>query len=360
MSILTETMIDMADRHVVLGPFQVKKQAGPFEIWKKKSYVALHRQLFDMGAIPWPKSAGPSAGLKRLRAGYEDHKYWQRLLSSAFPQSYPTFAWQESLPILATADVRFDFPTTTSAAYRISPVMRAFIYPFGWSVWLSLRVTGEHSLQDLNSLVQSLVSAKPLVTGSPSKKVGLKEALTSVGAGIKSAVFGGANDVDTQDVLIVTTVLAKHGGSPSPGGMSAADQGSILRLVRPTGPPLTSLHGHIYQLNAASTPLEYIVYDEHGSFIWLEHLLDPIDLNHAHLRCYHNNTFRSLTQAWHMQGLLERGLQLPKLPAALKELMSTARRQLLSPAYENASLHEYLRTKRVVDVLALALKAKVP
>jgi hypothetical protein len=36
--------------------------------------------------------------------------------------------------------------------------------------------------------------------------------------------------------------------------------------------------------------------------------------------------------------------------------MSTAKRHLSAPTYRNASLHEYLLTKDVVGVLALAAK----
>lgn len=356
MSVLTETIIEIADRHTILDPFQSKTHTEPLQIWSAKEYVALHRLLAERSAIAWPDADSAAvAGLKSLRPGYEDHKYWHRALSSAFVSSYPEMAWQELLPILGIPACRVECPAPAKAAYRISPVMRALIYPFGWSAWLSLRVTGAHSLQDLDNLVQSFFTANTLSMTPPGRTVSVKQAFTLVGAGIRDGVFGKAHDVDPQDVVIVTTVLAKHGGSPPLGGMSSADEASMLRLVRPVGPKLKSIEGHVYRVDPDAS-LEYIVYDDHGRFVWLEHLLDAVYLNHSHLRCYHNNTFRSFVHAWQLHGLLDVGLKIKKAPAAVAGLMSTAKRHLSAPTYRNASLHEYLLTRDVVGVLALAAK----
>lgn len=355
-AILTETIIDVLDRHTAIGHFRGKSAGKTGLAMRTASDVLLlHERISEVGTIDLNQS-----GIRRLVAGYENHKYWHRTLESQQVDSYPAKAWQQLLPVVAEPNLFVSFAAAPSPDWRASPVPRAIVYPFGWSCWLSIRITGNHTLQDLATMVRSLFDAKPLnVQGAPPQNVGVPGLFNLMSSAVRRDVFGNdmLSDTDSQDIMIVTTILAKHGGSPSIDALTKQEADSILALVRPTGSKLSSLQGHVFRWDPTN-PLEYIAFDDVGWFIWIESLLAPEGRNRQHLRCYHNNTVRSLAHARHLEQLLRVGLSEKKRPNTLSALMRSAFDQLDEPTYRNASLLEFIASKRVTKVLKKASAMK--
>ena len=351
MAILTESIVDLLDRHTAVEHFtRPSKGAAPTALATRNAVSKLHDGFRAAKALPLTATSTP--GIRRLKAAYEGDKYWNRVLASRNVDRYPDLAWEELLAVVAEPAFRVSLPAAAEQAWRASPVPQALVYPFGWSGWLSIRVTGTHSLQDLSALVTSLFDARPLHVDGSQRTLGIRELFDEMSTAVRKDVFSNPNllDRDSSDVMVVTTVLAKHGGSASIRALSTADRDSILKLVRPTGPALTSTTGHVFQTNTQN-PLDYIVFDKNGWFIWNEKLLVPENRNRQHLRCYHNNTVRSLAHARHLEGLLRIGVALKKRSASLSEILNTAVQQLGTSKYRNASLLEYVGSESVQKLL---------
>jgi hypothetical protein len=349
MPVLTETIIDCADRHTIFAHFAETAAASPASsLTSGESYVRLHERLLA-------REVADTWGFRRLRPAYEDNKFWHRALASRLVQTYPTMAWRRSLPLVGDFSVRAEHIAEPGQAFRVSPVPRVMIYPFGFSAWVSIRVLGDHTLQDLADLVQGLFAKKAFDVPAEKTRMTVVDLFDRIASDVRRNLFGNPtiSDLDTQDVAVFTTVLAKHGGSPAVGGMSAADEGNILRLVRPTGLPIKGLEHHVYRMST-SDPLEYLIFDDYGRFIWLEHLLLPHERNREHLQCYHANTFRSFMQAWHAHGLLHEALRVKERKEEISQLMAAALTWLDEPNYRNASLREYVQMPKVASVLKQA------
>ena len=230
------------------------------------------------------------------------------------------------------------------------------IYPFGWSTWLSLRLTSGHTLAELSRFVQYIFSKKAFQLDTPASTANpvtfsLREYLAHVAAGVRADVFGDGNtkDVGYQDLVVVTTVLAKHGGSPALAALSQQEKDQLLRIVKPEGPPPTkNFVDYVLQLKATD-PFEFAIANDFGRFIWLEHLLSPSGQNNAWLGCHHDNTVRSLSTALHLHRLIRAADSKRKnLSGPLVELLEAAAARLSSPGYKNASVRSFLESGEVI------------
>jgi hypothetical protein len=154
--------------------------------------------------------------------------------------------------------------------------------------------------------------------------------------------------VTTPVTLTVVTVLGKHGGSPDLKGLDLADKKLLRRLVRHSGPPpKTDFATIAYELPSKfDDGVTYMLHEGCRRFLWVEDLLAPQGRNRVLLCCYHNNTFRSLIQAWHLYILLTRFVKKNDLSDPLRELAAAAV-DVLEPlardernplVYKNASL----------------------
>jgi hypothetical protein len=360
MPVLTETIIDLLDRHTAVEQFGAKaKSAAGMSFTTAAGVAKVHARLREQGRIDLTTPPAPTA-IRRLVPGYADHKFWHRVLESRDVTTYAAVAWEQLLPVIAEPAFRVSIAPDTARTWRASPVPRALVYPFGWSNWLSIRITGDHSLRDLVGLVTSLFESSSLQIDVPRRDTGIRGLFDDLSRAVRGNVFSNPKlaDKDPQDVMIVTTVLAKHGGSPSIQALSPDDRENILKLVRPSGPGLASLTGHVFQPDKLR-PLEYIVFDDTGWFIWNERLLAPEDRNRQYLRCYHNNTVRALAHARQLEGLLRVALTSDKRPAVLRQILRTAVGQLEEPIYRNASLREFVASKHVEQLLQKARRLSV-
>jgi hypothetical protein len=242
--------------------------------------------------------------LGRLEAGYSANTYWSRLFHTTEVDTYQYWTWDKLVPIHAYLAERPQWIEDAHRAFKVSPIVRVLLYPFGWSTWVSLLVTRSHALHDIAELNQRCL--KEPVFRWRGLQVSVNRLFQEVAADIRTDVFGkdDAELADPLDVISVTTVLAKHGGSPALGGLSKSERQELLGTVRPPGAPTKDdLDGHVYRIDPDSNT-EYILHNRNRRFIWLEHLLSPVGRNQQHLRCYHENTFRSLLHACHCTTLL--------------------------------------------------------
>jgi hypothetical protein len=349
MTTLTETRIDIADRHTTLCPFAAaknKKKITPrLAFGTEESYTDLYRQA-DQKKVAYASLNDGKAGmvLDKIFRVYGPERYWKKSLGF---QSDPSSAWAEGLPLQASIAASISISPPSGFTAKISPVPQVLLYPFGWSTWISLLIVEEHTLEGLAQLVGHLFNQQCFNIEGVSGSKRLQGLLDDISKDIRTDVFCGTETKDSEanDKAIVTTVLAKHGGAPALGALSQQDQKILKRMVRPAGPEtLQPFEKLVFKRNE----LNYVVYDQMGRFIWLDQLLSPEGRNHQNLECHHNNSFRALVQAWQLEGLLSAsaGLRL-KQPAALQGLVAAARRHLEQPRFKNATLRTFLESNDV-------------
>jgi hypothetical protein len=356
---LTDTMVELADCHTTLYYLEAP-QPGPLPLGTSASYNQLYATVGAPARVTYDAVAGHAGVLlEKLRPFFKKNNYWNRFFASGQITAYPNFAWDFALPILCSLKARINFIANAKFKFQVRPLPSVLLYPFGWSARLSLRLLGPHSVDDLAAFNQHIFDNKafhidpdpaPVPGGGPST-FSLPEVFDHIADAVRIDAFGGlkTKDFGPNDPVIVTTVLAKKGGTLKPGGLGNAQQKVLLRIVKPDGPPLTGkIQDYLHELDPN---VKYVVMDNYGRFIWMEDLLNPVDRNYQHLRCYHNNTFNSLVQARHLFQLLTQAAMLKALPPPVAELTDKAVAALATPSlfYENASLRQFLRDPAVSD-----------
>ena len=350
MTTLTETIVDVADRHTTLYYLAGGSRAGPvLPFGSKDDYVSLHEKISKERGLDYREAfkRESSAILKRLAAAYSRNKYWQRVLGDQY-DLYPTMAWDNLLPVDCSLTRRVRCVLDPNVTFKVSPRPHVLLYPFGWSAWVSLRITGGHDIKGLAAFMTRLFEQPSFEFEDSPGAVTLQRLLDDIAKGVRGDAFGGDATADAAglDKIVVTTVLAKHEGSPALGALGAEEQQELFRIIRPSGPlsrrPFEERVYRFLPRDHAEADLEYMIHDAHGRFLWIEHLLDPKDHNRSHLRCYEDNTFRSLLQAWHLQGLLDAAVRQPQPSPATFQLARAASERLKSPPYRSASLVEFL------------------
>lgn len=344
MPTLTETVIDIADRHTTLYYLGAKPPAGPLPFHAEKAYCDLHEALGEGAEYTAATKGRTPTLLGRLAPGYSENKYWLRYLGMA-PSDFRREAWQHCLPIDASLGKRIVHLTDARSSFRVSPVPRVRLYPFGWSTWISLRLLGAHTISDLVAFLERLLADRVLKYEDGESTLSLSELFADVATAVRKDAFGGndTHDVYSQDIGVVTTVMAKHGGSLSVGALGPDEQTELRRITRPYGPPPGGPFAQqVYALPPGDGNLEYLVHDKHGRFLWVEHLLEQNKQKHVQLRCYHNNSFISLIHAWHLKALLDAVMRQPHPARATVGLAQAAVALLEAPGYKCASLMQYL------------------
>jgi hypothetical protein len=368
MATLTETVIDIADRHTTLFYLDATPPIGaPLPLGGEAPYCALHRRVATPPRVEYGDVAGGKAPaiLGRLTAPYVDNRYWHRFLGNSAIEAYPDDAWQQQLPVITGLTKRVVYVPGSGLSAKVSPLPRVILYPFGWSTWISLRLVGAHTISELSTFLQQLFASQALCyEGGSGEAFSAPTFFKEVARNVRADAFGGAKtrDLDPQDVAVVATVMAKHGGSPALGALGGEDQKELLRIARPYGPPPNDpFTDHVYRL-VPGNDLEYLIHDKHGRFIWVEHLLEPIDWKYRHLRCYHNNSFTSLVHAWQLHGFLDAVARQRPLTQLAYDMAQNAGGALESPRYKCASLVQYLQepAAKASVTKAAALAAPAP
>jgi hypothetical protein len=230
-------------------------------------------------------------------------------------------------------------------SFTVSPILVVWLFPFGWSTWVSLRVVGEHRLTDLADLLAHVTRGRAIQWSSQPPPIFLNELLDRIAEGVRSDAFAGDDTADSaaKNLTIVTSVLAKHGGSPSVGALTARDEQLMWRLIHPHGPSSSGLADHVFRCDP-NDELEFGLRDDRTCFLWLEHRLRPEERNRDKLRHFHQNTFRSLVQAAHLQALVQAidAAPTPSSRYSVLRLVAVAELRTLPQRYASPILASYL------------------
>lgn len=365
MPTLKEVILEFADCNTTLAQLGSQPYQAPLSLGTKDGYRQLYQQIAG-GGKDYQEIRGQSGALlRRLKPVYHSNKYWQRYFGSPQIDFYPQSAWASLVPIEARPDLDLQAQPPDTLNVKISPVPRVLLYPFGWSAWISLRVTGEHSLEDLAALARHLATAKAYTLSSdPAGPMTLADLMNRIGKNIWTDVFDGGDwDVKTPvDKLSVITVLDKYGGVPDrdPG----TSEGQALRqLVQPFGSPAQKPWNEL----ASGLPLggedavhrNYALQDGSSVFLWADHKLKSVGANRRHLRCYHNNTFLSLLQAWQLVRFLAAASKVDPRSPALEDLVKKAGDQIdgqmdTKELYRGVCLVSFLERKDVQTIIQKA------
>jgi hypothetical protein len=349
---LTDTMVELADCHTTLYYLDAPQQ-GPLPLGTSASYNQLYATVGAPNRVTYDGVAGHAGVLlDKLTPFFKKNNYWNRFFASSQVAIYPDLAWDFALPILCSLKLRINFIADAKFKFQVRPMPSVLLYPFGWSARVSLRLVGPHTVDNLAAFNQHIFDNKcfhinpdPAPGPKGPATFSLPEVFDHIAEGVRTDAFGGlkTRDFSPNDAVIVTTVFAKNGGTLKSGGLGDAQQKVLLRIVKPDGPPLAGkVQDYVHDVDPPK--VKYVVMHNYGRFIWMEDLLNPVDRNYQHLRCYHNNSFNSLVQARHLYQLLTQSAGLKALPAPVSELTDKAVAALATPSlyYENASLRQFL------------------
>jgi hypothetical protein len=349
---LTETRIEIADRHTTLYHLRRRRPLDkPLPLGDASGYKKLYARVVEMQRAEYGALAGRTGTvLDKIFPVYSGAKYWRRYLGC---QPDESVVWEGALPLCATIKQRVEITVPYGFDAKLSPLLQVLLYPFGWSTWISIRITGEHSIEDLVSITVHLLNEESFQLSGAKGPLRLSALFGLVSEGIRADAFGGrkTHDYEASEFAIVDTVLAKHGGGPALGALGEEEQGQLMYLVRPTGGrsrrSFDQLVFRFQPKEELDYDLNYMIADKLGRFIWMEKLLKPEGRNHQWLSCYHNNSFMALVQAWHFEGLLSSSMKEQYKSPRLQELMTNALDRLKQPPFENASQMAFLQLESV-------------
>ncbi len=357
---LKQSVIYIADRHTTLYYLVDSAPSGPLPFGSAEAYRDLQARLAAERSVPYSDVSGrPGQLVRRLESAYDRDDFWGWYLSSDDYDAYPDYAWDFSIPVQATLNVRVECRPATQFPCKVSPVPRVLLLPSGWSVWIDLLVTGDHSL----GAFPSSIRPAPPSQDKSAKLLTLTDALRELGRGIRIDVFGGAatRDSSTPEQLVVTTVLHQQDELMSLEGLQSSQKTALSKIVHPgrgLSPSIDQIPTMISELDGK---INFVVSDSFGRFIWMSKLHRSEGRNHQHLRCYHNNAFRSFILAWHQLGILQYLIR-PEivLTPKLRKLAETAVSRLRNPGYKSASLCYFLDegdVKRALETIDKRLAA---
>jgi hypothetical protein len=388
MTTLTKTRIEIADRHTSLCFLNKNGTTpGPLGFGGSSQYRDLYKKIAAAGLANYSDLAGKQGAIldklcSRLPEDpYKPLKYWLWYMGRG-PELGEV--WAEAIPVLATLNRRIDIQLPPGFPAKVKILPQVLLYPFGWSTWVSVLISGEHTLDDLSALVVHIFQQSPFSSPLYAKPLTLSAHLDFVANGIRTDAFAGAATKDRKDVglALVITVLEKHGGAPDLRALGVAGEQQLRSLVVPTGPASgKSFENLVFHFRSKDDPnydLNYLVTDQLGRFVWMENLLRPEDKNQMKLECYHHNSFRALVQAWHFYGLIKSGSEdglfqqwkKSKKKAApanneeqeddpLASLMTTAFRRLDNFGYQNASLRAFLEADSIKKQIEASRKKAI-
>jgi len=341
---LTQSVFDVADCNITQHYLGAAAADTPLPFTSLEKYNAFYKSIVAKKTKYADVRQQEGVVVDQLRGAYSANKFWQRYLGSRDEETYAESAWENVVPVAATWKQHLEVVLPAGWKVKVAPAPRLLLHPFGWSTWINFLINGEHSLDDLAAITAHLVEGAAYhFAGESGNALTLQQLFDRVGKGVRQDVFGGAA-FTPQDVLTVATVLGKHGGSPSLGALTEEQEKALKRIVRSdTAAPAKTLAVPLKK--GESELLDFIVHDGMAWFLWAEHRLRPFERNAQRLRCYHNNTVRSLLLAWLLQTFLAQALKIKPWSAALADLAGRATQLLAAPTYKNLSMLSFLERK---------------
>jgi hypothetical protein len=353
-----QTIVDLADRHTTLVQWD-KKLSGnlAMDLGDWGVLLDLHEQLKQKYKIDYSSFVKNGNGkiLKKMYPAYTANKYWKYILQSDGTIHLPTVLANYALPLRASILPRVECDPGGAFPWKVSPVPNVLLYPYGWSTWLSVLITGDHDLVSLASFITAMFEEKVFRMSPGGKAMRLTEVFETISAGVRADAFAGPNTADqsSPDALLVATVLEKSAGILPKLGLTQEQKAALGRIVRPEGPPdNAAFESHLDDMAGGDPNLNFIYADQLGRFLWSQRLLKPIGRNQKDLRCYHDNTFRCLNQAWSHLGLIDLYMSTgDKDNARLKSWVKKSIESLRNPTYKNKSLKRFLQEGQVTSIL---------
>lgn len=366
---LTHSVVDLGAQRTALKHLENPALSTALPLDDPDHFRDLQRQA-SQSAIPVAALTQEKPEvLGKLAPGFGTEKYWRTLFSAVSPELYAESCWKLAVPLEAGLDPDhyLNLHLTAFPRLRCRPRPCVRLYPFGWTLWLSVKIVGLHSLDELADLVEALLENRVYrVKSHRGEPLDFTSFADLVAEGVRKDAFLGNKTDDREvpfDVTSVVTVLVKDGGSPSLGALVPAIAKPLGRLVRlhgtATSERLLSVAGTLEK--GGDDDLNYVLQNNMHVFIWAEHLLAQQSALCRHLRCYHNNTFRALDQARHAQRFLENALHLKKKkwPLKLAELVGHAADFLdLADGGERYRSRTAVAFREREEVLAVVAKAR--
>jgi hypothetical protein len=342
---LTQTVLDVADCNITPHYLTGNAADSPLPFASAQSYDAFYQSIAAARKTKYAdvrKQEG--AAIDQLRGAFSPNRFWERYLGSKDEETYARDAWENIVPLAATWKQTLSIVLPLPVNVTVRPQPLVLLYPFGWSTWISFKIDGEHSLADLATLTTHLVEGNAYRLGTEANALTLQYVLDRVGKGIRDDVYGGSF-FNPQELLTVTTVLGKHTGSLSLGAMTdPAESQALKRILRSddTTPPQKL---GIALKKGESPQRDFVLHDGYSWFLWADYRLKPVERNAQKLRCYHNNTVRSLINVWLLQTFLTQAMKIKPWSAALNDLVDRVLQWLAAPPYKNFSMISFLERK---------------
>lgn len=362
-----KTRVEIADFHTTLSYFDKTQQdAGVLPLGTQSSYGDLYQRVcVQPRGLEYREASGGKAGkvFLRLEPFFTYDNFWIRYLETREYSMYPLLAWEYQVPLQVSLSSRVEYIPDPRFPCKVSPIITVVLFPFGWSTWLSLLVTGDHDLMSLSSFVEHVFNDMAFkLSGNPAE-LRLERLFKSIATGTMSDAFKGraTRERTILESLVTVTVLGKQRGTLASGGLSPKAEQALQRIVRPTGVPgYSAFQKQVHKLNIKpeDDPLYHFMFtDDFGRFTWYRRLLEGNKWDLKHLECYHNNIFRSFLLAFHQIRLLESALRVRKeLQPELHRLVEYAVYNLKDPTYRNKSLKYLFEREDVKKTLAAANK----
>src|SRR5438105_13822711 len=160
MPTLTETRIEIADRHTTLCFLRDPPADGALG---KHEYGELYGRVDGIPDADFRQISNSIANplIDRLRSVCTTHnqRFWREYLGFDF---YPGIAAPEAVPIVATINDFISINVAGDYGIKVAPMVNVLLYPFGWSTWISLRLTQNHTLDDVELLLNFLFQGKSI------------------------------------------------------------------------------------------------------------------------------------------------------------------------------------------------------
>src|ERR1044072_3251832 len=358
MTVITEAMIDLADCNTTLHYFYQPPETARLPLAVSEKYVNFHHAIAiaDAAKLAYDVAAPgePPVLLKNFLPPYHKNTYRDSFTEGSSLYEYCSKAWEKVMPLAIKLKPRVEFACKYAPDMKISPVPKILIYPFGWSAWFSLRLTGKFAIETLAEFLTFIFETKAFKISNEKNGVSEPDLFTvpalfeNFAEGVKKDAFAGRDTKNyrSNNLIVVTTVLSKYHGSVTADCFKEPSS-SLLRIVEPVGPPPNNPEEYY---GTKRNELEYVLARDDMRFIWHNGLLELTKEKHR-IRCYHNNSFLSLVQARHLVNFLDRKKEkTQKNPTAeLTDLADHAERLLRKPPYKNAGLKKFLIDNNFLD-----------
>ena len=302
------------------------------------------------------ETAGRSAKtLGTLSIPYSEERFWRWYLPGRDIDEYSECGWTHFLPLVASLVPRIKF-LDSQFGCKVSLIPKVHLFPSGWTIVLSLQVTGEHDQKTLAEIIRDVFRGGKVFQWEPgSEQMSLRPVLSRISSGVRTDVF--ADDPVTSSegrVDLVTTVLDCGRKTWSKALATTRDKEHVATIVRPEGVPLDVTKACV-EVTSANPSTNFWVVDEHGFLLWYQKLLfSRYRQDHIRLECYHNNTTRAIMMYWQERGLLELMLrEKDQIDRRLKRLGEYAWNLLSAsrPSYWNRALEASLADDALQPIL---------